>query len=160
MFSRPEIIVPTEILNLQNDRLVQSPALLNTAFERATRNLRRQFTKEAGTPKGAHKRPTDWQSEKQSRWWWAVGVFLWHGRTGTLEKSWHTDLKTEQNGGLFRVWSSAPHEMFVQGAQVQRMHASVWAQERDLFPKYAQLASNVLTETWRTVADPVAGVKP
>lgn len=159
MFSKPEIIVPTEVFNLQHDRLVKSPALLNTAFERAVRNLRRQFVKEAGTPKRAHQRPTDWQTARQRRWWFAVGVHGWRGRTGTLEKSWKTDLKVSAAGGLFRAWSTAPYAVFVQGKQVQRMHKNVWAQESDLFPKYSALAQTVLKDTWYTISSPAAGVR-
>lgn len=159
MFSRPEIIVPTAVLDLQHDRLVQSPKLLTTAFERAIRNLRRSFVKEAGTPKGAHKRPTDWQTPKQRAWWFAVGINQWKGRTGTLEKSWKTDLKVTAAGGVFRGYSTAPYSVFVQGKQVQRMHKNVWAQESDLFPKYSALAQTVLKETWVTVSDPTAGIR-
>lgn len=153
-----DVAVPLEVLELQHDRLVQSPTLLNTAFDRAIRSLRQQFVEEAGTPKGAHIRPTDFQTDRQRRWWFKVGVHTWSGRTGALEKSWKTDLKVTAIGGVFRAYSTSPAEPFVQGAQVQRMHQSVWAQESDLFPKYAALAQTVLTETWRTVSDPTAGV--
>lgn len=159
MFSRPEIIVPTAALELQNDRLVQSPALLNTAFDRAIRRLRSAFVKEAGTPKGAHKRPTDWQTAKQRAWWFAVGVNQWKGRTGTLQKGWRTDLKVTTAGGVFRAWNVVPYKPYVQGDKVQRMHKNVWAQESDLFPKYSALAQTVLRETWFTVSSPTAGVR-
>lgn len=139
--------------------MVKSPALLNTAFERAVRNLRRQFVKEAGTPKGAHQRPTDWQTAKQRAWWFAVGINQWKGRTGTLAKGWKTDLKVTQAGGIFRAWNTAPYATYVQGKNVQRMHRKVWAQESELFPKYSTLAQTVLKETWYTVSSPTAGVR-
>lgn len=163
---RPEVVVDTKVLELQHDRLVQSPKLLNTAFERAIRNLRQDFVREASTPKGAHEQPTDFETPKQRRYFfWAIKnkVIQWLGRgkgANPLEKSWKTDLKTTNEGGIFRAWSTAPHEVFVQGEHVQRMHRNVWAQESDLFPKYATLANEVLKETWFTISDPTAGIRP
>lgn len=159
MLSRPEITTTSKSLFEQNQRIAASPQLLNTAYARSVRGLRRDFVKELATPLGAHKRPTDWQTDKQRRWWWAVGVKLWHGRTGRLGKGWRTDIKTTRSVGVFRYWNVVPSWIFVQGERMQQMHRYAWRNIQNVAPKYASLASVRLAEIWHTITDPNAGVK-
>lgn len=158
MFSRPTITVPVAQLEANAEAARQSPALMATAFDRAVRGLRGDIVRDMATPKGAHIRPTAFQTPKQRRWWFAVGIHQWQARSGALEKSWKTDLKVSAIGGLFRIYSTSPSERFVQGEQAQRMHKSVWAQENEVFPIYQERARIILFETWRTVSDIYAGV--
>lgn len=159
MTSRPEITSSSKMLFEQNRRIAASPSLLPVAYERSVRGLRRDFVKELATPLGAHKRPTDFETPKQRRWWFAVGVKLWRGRTGTTGKGWRTDIKTTTRGGLFRYWNVVPTWIFIQGARVQRMHRNVWRQLGDAVPKYQALAQERLAQTWHTIVDPQAGVR-
>lgn len=159
MLSRPEVTSNSKALFDQNSRIARSPSLLPIAYERSVRGLRAEFVKELATPRGAHQRPTEWQSDKQRRWWFAVGVKTWHGRTGATGKGWRTDLKTTQQGGLFRYWNVVPTWIFVQGHRVQRMHKNVWNQVVDVVPKYSRLASERLAQIWHTIVDPNAGVR-
>lgn len=134
------------------------PALLQTAVRREIGGLRSDFLAEIAPPLGAHKRPTDFETPKQRGWWFKVGIHLWHGRTGALEKGWRADLKTTNEGGIFSVFNVAPSKVFVQGFRQQRMHIGTWQNEKTVIVKYQVIAQVKLTEIYKTVSNPYAGV--
>jgi hypothetical protein len=158
VFAKPEITVPTALLERNAEAARQSPKLMHVAFERAVRRLRTQIVAELATPLGAHKRPTRWQSAKQRRWWFGVGRKTWSGRTGNLSKGWKTQLTLTPQGGLFTVFNKVPYKRFVQGNQAQRMHFGTWRQEDAVIAKFQEQAAIVVHETWVTVSSPTAGV--
>lgn len=157
LYSRPEITTTSKSLFEQNQRIAASPALINTAYERSVRGLRRDFVKEMSTRTAPHKRPTEWQTPKQRRWWWAVGVHLLNRLHPS--KGWRTDIQTTTLGGVFRYWNVVPTWIFVQGERMQRMHRYSWRTIQTVAPKYASLASVRLAEIWHTITDPRAGVR-
>lgn len=134
------------------------PKLLETGVKREVGRIRTDFLAEIAPSLGAHKRPTDFQSPRQKGWWFKIGVHLWHGRTGALEKGWRADLKTSEAGGIFSVYNVEPSKVFVQGFRQQRMHFGTWRNEQTVIVKYRIIAQTRLTEVYRTVSDPFAGV--
>lgn len=159
MYASPEVAVPTALLQANAEAARQSPKLMETAFKRDMRFLRAEFLKRISTPRGAHKRPTKFQSAKQRGWWFAVGVKTWSGRTGRLQKGWRTDTKTTQAGGLFRYWNVHPYALYVQGFKQQKMHEGTWVREVDAVSQFKPIAEQRIRESWRTVSDYTAGVR-
>lgn len=138
-----------------------APRLLATATRREIGKIASDFIKEAGTPLGAHRRPTRWQNPKQQKYWfWALkmGIIVWNGRTGALEKGWKRTIAIDDNGGLFSVYNTQASKIFVQGIYQQVMHRGVWANEDQLVQKYRLIAQGRLMVVYRTIFDPFAGV--
>lgn len=139
MFSRPEIIVPVDVLQLRSEALVKSPGLAATAFNRNVSRLRSRFVKEMATEPPP------------------VPTYI---RTHALSKGWKTDLKTTRDGGLFTAVNRVPYKRFVQGDRARWFHIQRgWKQEAQVIPRYQQEAQVILRETWRTVLDETAGVR-
>lgn len=160
MFAKPVITVPVVVLQTNADNASTAPARMAGAFEReAVRYLRPLFISIIAPPRGAHKRPTDWQSDKQRRWWFAVGIHQWSGRTGRQEASWRTDTRTSEAGGIMRYWSTNPASVFIQGYQQQQMHFGTWKREDDAVAEFQPLAIARIQETWLTISSPTAGVR-
>lgn len=162
MFSRPEIIVPVDVLQLRSEALARSPGLAAIAFNRNVSRLRQRFVREMATEPGRIAGKVQWQSEKQRRAFFATNGFgrgIPTIRTHALSKGWKTDLKTSAVGGLFTAVNNVPYKRFVQGLQAQRMHINRWKQESEVIPRYQQEAQVILRETWRTVLDETAGVR-
>ena len=73
-----------------------------------------------------HKHRNDeWESEKQRRWWFAVGVHQWHGRTGAVRK-WRIVGVIGQGGGIISANNPAAHAKYVFGPYQQKMHRPTW----------------------------------
>lgn len=85
MFARPTITVPTALLDAIAATARTAPKLMAVAFERDQRYLRPLFLSIIAPPRGAHQRPTAWQSDKQRGYWYAVGIHQWSGRTGRAD---------------------------------------------------------------------------
>lgn len=158
-FVKPEVTVPTALLDANADAARQSPRLMQTAFERDVRFLRPLFLKIIAPPLGAHKRPTEWESPKQQRWWFGVGRKAWRGRTGRQQQGWRTDTKTTREGGIFRYWNVNPASIYIQGFRQQRMHFGTWKREDDAVREFQPIAEQRIRESWFTVSDPTAGVR-
>jgi hypothetical protein len=159
MFVKAEITVPTALLEANADAARRSPRLMETAFKRDQTFLQREFLKIIAPPRGAHKRPTKWQSAKQRAWWFAVGRKTWRGRTGAQQKGWRTDVKTTSAGGVLRYWNINPSSTYIQGARQQRMHVGTWVQEDEAVRRFRPIAERRIRETWFTVSDYRAGVR-
>ena len=126
MFTRPEVIIPTQVLIDQQKRIAGAPARFQAEVERSLVPASQARTDATiNTPRGAHKRPTDWQSQRQRRWWFAVGVHRWQGRTGTTNK-WKIIAVRITDGGEIRATNSAPGAKYVFGHAQQRMHYGTW----------------------------------
>lgn len=139
VFTKPEITVPTATFKRIDDAIRKSPALMETAYERAVRKLRSDFVKTMA--KEPPPVPT-------------------YQRTHKLRRGWKTDLKVTKANGLFRYFNLVPYKKYVQGEQARPFHVlRGWAQESEVAPQIRRRAIEVLHETWRTVSDPTAGVR-
>lgn len=147
----------TPLLNIEN-RVRAAPGLLATAQRREVGRIAADFIAEIATPLRDHQRPTLWQSPKQRRWWFAVGIHQWQDRTGALERGWKRTIDIDDAGGLFSVYNTQPYKIFVQGIYQQRMHRGTWANEDQTVQKYRIIAQGRLIATWRVVFDPFANV--
>jgi hypothetical protein len=158
VYSKPEVTVPTALLDANAQTARRSPRLMETAFRRDVVFIRRELLKRLA-PKGAHKRPTKWQSDKQRAWWFAVGVKSWRGRTGAQEKGWRTDTKTTQAGGVLRFWNVNPAHVYVQGFRQQRMHFGTWVREDDAARQVQPIAEQRIRASWLTVSNPTIATR-
>lgn len=139
MFSRPEIVVPTDVFALRTEALRKSPALAATAFKRDASRLGSQFKKEIS--KEPPPVPT-------------------YRRTHRLSKSWRVEFKALPDGGIFRAVNGTPYKRWVQGANARWFHIQRgWVQESVIVPKYQKLAQERIREIHRTILDPRAGVR-
>jgi hypothetical protein len=159
MYANPEIIVPTALLEANAEAARKSPTLMATAFQRDARFLRAEFIKYIAPPRGAHRHKKGEMTPKQQRWWWAVGVKTWKGRTNKLQKGWRTDVKTTQAGGVFRYWNVVPYKLYVQGFKQQKMHAGTWAREVDAVAYIKPIAETRIRESWLTVSNPTIATR-
>lgn len=96
-------------------------------------------------PLAAHKRPTDWQTPKQRRWWFKVGVHLWQGRKA--KQDWLVQHEVEGSGGQIVAVNPMPGAKYVfMPPTQQRMHMGVWMTTTD----YAQAENAALVDDVRT----------
>lgn len=151
MFARMVVDTPDETFIRVNKRLNEAPRRFEAGIERALIPASQQRTDTTiNTPRGRHKRPTDWQSEKQRRWWFAVGVKRWSGRTGTTNK-WRVVHVARQGGGEIRAVNAAPGAPYVFGPRQQRMHVGTWLnRETYASAERRELRTGVLT-LWQQV---------
>lgn len=157
-YIRTHVTVDRAPLLAIEQRAKAASRLLATAERREVGRIASDMITELATPLREHQRPTLWQSPKQRRWWFAVGVHQWQGRTGALERGWKRTIAIDDSGGLFSVYNTQPYKTFVQGIWQQRMHRGTWANEDQTVQKYRIIAQGRLIATWRTVFDPFAGV--
>lgn len=103
---------------------------------------------------GAHQRPTLWESPRQQHWWFAVGRFLWNGRTGAV-RTW-TILARLLSGGAGEVVAQnlTDYWQFVFGPQQQMMHMGTWLSlDSYLSVEQPQLISNI-QDAWTGANQP------
>lgn len=126
MFVRHEVILDTRGLDRHSKRIQQSSKALDSYVVKMVVPASQKRTNDTiNAEPGPHKRPTEWQSEKQRRWWFAVGVHQWHGRTGAVRK-WKVGVKAERGSGTISATNPAGHAKYVYGPYQQKMHKPTW----------------------------------
>jgi hypothetical protein len=72
-----------------------------------------------------HQHQKDEMTPKQNRWWWAVGIKIWKGRTGKLLRSYETGVFIFEDEVSLSLKNKAKHFKYTKGKRKQRMHI-VW----------------------------------
>lgn len=151
---RPQVNIgiAQAVLAAQRDRLLQVVPRLQTRI--ASDVLPRSQARTDATinrPLGAHRRPTDFETPKQRRWWFAVGVTLWHGRKD--KQDWVVQHEVTAAGGRIVVVNPMPGAkyVFVPPFQ-QRMHVSTWLDSDTYAQQEGAAASQDIQALWTDVA--------
>lgn len=157
-----QITVPTDVLDAIRETAQRSPKLMQTAYERATRRLRKQILDSLREEPGRPHYPLRWKSDKQRRYVMAMlreSGNLPYDRTGALLKAWDVRLEDDGDGGIMVVENTADSARYVVGDDAQPYHLDTgWIQGADVVSEFRPIAEDVLIETWYTIADPFAGV--
>lgn len=127
MFIVPEIVLDTRALTRRLARVRDAARALDAQVQRVVLPASQQRTdKTINADPGAHvHRRDEWTSEKQRRWWFAVGVHRWQGRTGAARR-WRIELTRGASGGTIQATNPARHARFVFGPYQQKMHRATW----------------------------------
>lgn len=134
MFSRPEVVVPTLVLE-HNERTYRSaPQRLARELPSALAPVRKTFqTTMAKEPAPV---PT-------------------YQRTHRLSRGWRTELTVSADGGVLTGVNGTPYKRFVQGTQARIFHIMRgWAQEKSVVPVIRKQANVVVQGTWLRVSVP------
>lgn len=159
MIARVDIQVDTDVLDAIRYTAQQSPRLMQTAYDRALRRWRPRILVDlrAAPTLGPDDYPRRWKSERQRRAYFATNGFgggIPYRRTGALEKAWKITLKTQSATGVLAIENDNKAAEFVQGDRAQPMHLdSGWPQAANVVSKYDALLTDVLIDTWYTIAD-------
>lgn len=158
-----KITVPTDVLDAIRDTAQKSPKLMQTAYERSTRRLRKQILDTLREEPGKPKYPIRWKSERQRRYVLAKlreEGNLPYDRTGALLKAWDVRVENDGTGGIMVVENTSPNAAYVVGDDAQPYHLDTgWVQGADVVSEFRPIAEDVLIDTWYTVSDPFAGVQ-
>lgn len=126
MFIRHEVILDARGLDRHSKRIQQSSKALDGYVVKTVLPASQRRTDQTiNAEPGPHRRPTEWESEKQRRWWFAVGVHQWHGRTGKV-RQWKVRTQTGEGSGQIVAANPAAHAKYVYGPYQQRMHKPTW----------------------------------
>lgn len=170
-----EIVPPTAVLNDIQATLQTSPRLMATAYKRNTSRLAQRWKAALGVepPPAGQFYPVRWKTRKQQRAFFASNGFgrgIPSQRTHELSKGWKITVDAADKGGSIVVRNAAPEAAFVYGDELNEIErqpmfdASLggipWLDPLEVNFKYADEANTVLVETWFTVSDPTAGVRP
>jgi hypothetical protein len=168
MFARPKFTTAIPAIEQQNTRIIQSPKLMTTAMKRNTSRLRTRWkTALSVEPAPApNYYPLRYRSARQRRKVHAMRKERGGGaytRTHALSKGWKVDLQADENGGNVTVTNRAPEAAFVIGEFRQpmfdaRVGGIPWLDPNEVNRKFAIETQVVIAETWKTIADPRAGV--
>lgn len=152
MFNRPEVTTSMTGIDEQVRTLAQATTLMQEYVDLVMLPRSQKRTDASiNTALGAHRRPTDWQTPKQRRWWWAVGVFLWHGRKKLQD--WRVQHRRQNNGGGINAINEMPGARYVFTPPFQqRMHVGVWLASPTYAKNEAELLSDDLQRGWRQIA--------
>lgn len=170
-----EIVPPTAILNDIQATLQTSPRLMATAYKRSTSRLAQRWKAALAVepPPASQFYPIRWKTERQRRAFFATNGFgggIPSTRTHELAKGWIVKIDTADKGGSIVVENRNDAAGYVYGdelngiARQPMFDASLsgipWIDPLEVNFKYADEAETVLVETWFTVSDPAAGVRP
>lgn len=160
---RVQVRVDTDILEAFADTARNAPALTATAYNRATRRLRKQLLDRLRNEPGKPVYPLAWKSERQRTFVMAKlreSGALPYKRTGTLLNGYRVELIANEDGGILQVTNKVPYARFVIGDEAQPFHLQTkWPQLATTVSEFEQMAIDVLIDTWFTVSDPTAGVR-
>ena len=150
-FSRLQITTNTSQIEAQNRRILASSRLLNAEIQRTVvPNVQSRLKNTLNKPAPPHRRPTLWQSAKQMRWWFAVGIKFWHGRTGRV-LAWIVKAIYRRDGGDMSLANPVPYSRFVfQPPFKQRMHA-VWQDSTQYSQTEARRVSLLIADAWHRI---------
>lgn len=160
MISGVQVIVDTDILEAIADTAQRSPKLMQTAYERATRRLRRRLLDTLMNEPDSPDQPLKWKSEKQRRYVMRKLTLennLPYRRTHSLSRAWRVVLTPGQGGAIMEAYNDAPQARFVQGVDQQPFLVK-WPYAPKVIEDYRVEANEVLIQVWFTVSDPYAGV--
>lgn len=155
---RAEIIVDTDVLDAYHDLLARFPSVLKIAFDRNTRQIRRQLLVELRRPIPPVKYPVQWTSERQRRAFFATDGFgrgIPTQRTGKLQAGWQVSYDAKHYDGAITVKNTVPYERYVTGYQQQGFHkATGWYNTDDILLDYSEKLTDQLITTFFTVTQP------
>jgi hypothetical protein len=162
MISGVQVTVDADVLIAIADTARKSPKLMATAYDRATRRLRKRLIDDLSVEPPKPTYPLRWKSDKQRRYVMAklrAENNLPYQRTGALIKAWKVVLTPDADGSIMTVSNNAPAARYVVGDDQQPFHIDTgWPSAARVIADYRVEAENVLIDTWFTVSDPTAGV--
>lgn len=161
-----EVQVNIDVLEAIADQARKMPGLMQTAYNRALRPLKRDMLAELKVKPpalGNDDYPLDWETPRQMRAFFATRGFgkgIPTQRTDDLINSYMLEIIfNEQSGGILQLTNDSPHAEYVVGDNAQRMHvAHGWVQYAPVVAKYGEKAEEILIQTWFTVSDFNAGI--
>lgn len=169
MFARPVFKLDLPAIQNQNKLVIQSPKLLATAMKRNTSRLKSRWKAALSVEPAAASNfyPFRYKSAKQRRKVHAMrrerggGAYV---RTHKLSKAWAVDIHADEKGGTVSVDNKNPAAPFVYGAFLQPMFDATqggvpWLDPDEVNRKFMLEATQVLEQTWFTIADSRAGVR-
>lgn len=157
-----EIRVDDDVLGAIADATRKAPGLMDTAYTRAVRRTRRRFTAQLrDSAPGPPKRPIRWKSARQRRAYFASKGFgrgIPYRRTGALVNDYDLQVSTRGQGGVLILSNDNPASPYVIGDAQQPFHIDTgWESIGVTANRLQDDLTDVLIETWYTVADPFAG---
>lgn len=150
-------------LTVTSDALTPQQQRLQTALPRLQAAIAAEIVPEAqartvttiNKEPGAHIRPTAWQSEKQRRWWFAVGIKTWHGRTGAV-RAWRIVHRANANGGEIRAENNVPYARYVfQPPFQQKMHVRTWMNSTVWAQQEGEVLAKAVGAVWAQEASSI-----
>jgi hypothetical protein len=100
----------------------QSTAIVGEIFDRRVAPYAKKILT-AVPPEHQHQKGE--MTAKQNRWWWAVGIKNWKGRTGKLLRSYGVGVFVFEDEVSLSLKNKARHFKYTKGKRKQRMHI-VW----------------------------------
>lgn len=127
MFIEYDLRMDTRAIEARRKRVAGSKAALDKYVTRVVIPASQKRTdKGINADPGPHRhRDNEWDSEKQRRWWFAVGVHRWHERTGAVRK-WRIAGVVGQGAGIIAAHNRAVHAKYVFGPYQSRIHVRTW----------------------------------
>jgi len=170
-----EIVPPSAVLAQIQTAMQSAPRLMTTAYKRNMSRLASRWKQalSAEPPPAQQYYPIHWKTAKQRRAFFATDGFgrgIPSARTHELAKAWKVEVLSADAGGSIIVSNKNPAASYVYGDEINGLprqpmfDASLggipWLDADEVNFRYADEATLVLQETWLTVSDPHAGVKP
>lgn len=158
-----EIRIEDDVLDAIADAARNAPGLMTTAYKRAVGRAKRRYLQDLRrTVPGSPKRPIRWKSARQRRAYFASNGFgkgIPYRRTGQLANSYTLDVQPTTAGGVLMLGNDNPASPYVIGDAQQPFHIDTgWEAIGTTANRLQDELTDVLIETWYTVADPLAGV--
>lgn len=152
MFAKPQITLNLTPFQQQQRTIIEASTKLNIYVHQVVQPAsQRRADATINAAPGPHKRPTNWQSEKQRRWWFAVGVKAWHGRTGRV-RAWKIVGRYFKDGGELTAENDVPYARFVFGPDQQRMHFGTWTHRDTFIAQESALVIADIQAGWKLVS--------
>lgn len=156
------LTIDNDIIQAIEDNVNNLPVLMETAFKRQQRLIRRSVLAKLRKQPGKVKYPIQWASARQRRAFFASDGFgkgIPYQRTGGLVNAWEVDFVREGDSYAIVAVNPLPAAQYVVGDKQQPFHRNTgWYRADDVLIDETIRAEDVLIDTWFTVTDDLAGV--